>query len=235
MIEKAVKRFERQTLRKAQEDKPRAPRVITISRQLGSGGRQIAQTLGLRLNWPVWDREILDVVATTSNLRYQVRMFEMLDEKIQSWVDDMVFSMLGVASKQVYLHLLPRAILIIAQNDAIILGRGAHLLIPEALKIRVVASLETRVENLVRFEGLTTRDARDRIKASDQERKAFIQGLAGHLAHGRREPEGRVEYDLVINTDKIGVHGAASMVLTAARQRFELEEHRAEAAHEVVS
>ncbi len=224
LVEKAARRFELESRRRTQAVPPPSPRVITISRQLGSGGRRIAEILGGWLHWPVWDKAILDVIASQSHLRYQARMFEFLDERAQSSIDALAYSLLGDVNKHIYLHLLPRAVLLIAQNDAILLGRGAHLLLPEAFKVRVVASFETRVRNLIRFEGSNEEAARKRIRVSDQEREAFLQELAGRLGRRRSEEDRDSEYDLTVNTDRFDVHEAASMILGAARLVFDLAE-----------
>ena len=61
-----------------------AGRVITLSRQLGSGGRKVAdvaEQAGQWLHWQVWDTRILDAIASQSSRRLQARAFEALDEK----------------------------------------------------------------------------------------------------------------------------------------------------------
>ncbi len=224
LLDRAVNTFEAEARRKLHEAPDRPPRVITISRQLGCGGRKIAECLSRELNVPIWDKEILDVLADHSNLHYQARMFEALDETSLGIIDSMTYAMLGGVSKDVYLYLLPRAILTVAQNDAIILGRGAHLLLPDALKVRVEASLDRRVENMVRFEGETEATARRRIEASDRTREAFLKELSSRLAQRADAQNGkRVQYDLVISTDRFCVQEAAEIVMRAASLRFALE------------
>lgn len=227
LVDKSVAAFEREALRRTQTPSPRPPRVITISRQLGSGGRRIAEILGKSLNWPIWDKEILDAIANQSYFHYQARMFELLDERTQSEIDAFADSLIGNVSKHVYLHLLPRAMLIIAQNDAIILGRGAHLLLPGALKVRIVAPLDVRVRNLVRFDGLSEEAAKKQIRTSDREREAFVKELAGRLGRKWSAFDKEVEYDLVVNMGAFEIQEAASLVLAAAKQRLGFEAVRA--------
>jgi hypothetical protein len=47
---------------------PGDPRMLTISHQYGSGGSQIARDLGGRLQWPVWEKEIVRKIATEYQL-----------------------------------------------------------------------------------------------------------------------------------------------------------------------
>jgi cytidylate kinase len=117
------------------------------------------------------------------------------------------------------------------QGGAVIVGRGAHLLLPEALKVRVVASPDTRVRNLVHFEGLSETEARRRIKASDRERQAFLWDLAARLGHSRFAGEGGEEHDLILNTDRFALEEAASMILVAAERFFALSGRAPSIAH----
>jgi cytidylate kinase len=220
LIEKAVLRFE--TLRPHPAAASSAPpRVITISRQLGSGGRKIAEHLGNQLGWPVWDREILDVIASQSSLQIEARLFQALDEKGRSDVMEMIRPWQSKVSSYSYQYLLPKAILIIAQKDAIIIGRGAHVFLPRSLKVRVVAPVETRVANLIEYEGVTEPVARARIAASDKERHEFLRSLT-HLPRSRVSQEPETEYDLTINTGTLDVPFATELVLTAVKARFGL-------------
>jgi|GEM_PF-333138 len=225
-LERACLRFEADARRTAElaaiEGVRRKPRVITISRQLGSGGRRVAEALGEWLDWPVWDRQILDVLARQSSRGYQARMFEELDERAQSEIEAFLSSLFGQADKHLYFYYLPKAILTIAQHDAIIIGRGAHLLLPDSLKVRIVASLDTRVANLVRFEGLTPEEARRRIADSDRQREAFTQELVNRL-QAARAWKPRTEFDLTICTDRLELKDTALLVLLAAARMFDLK------------
>lgn len=217
LVEKASRRFDRDLRAAIPLPPARWPRVVTISRQLGSGGRQIAEVLAETLGWPLWDKEILGLLVAESQQGYSRRMFESVDEKAQGAVDAFASSLVGDMNEPIYLHLLPRAILAIAEQDAIVLGRGAHLVLRGALRIRVVASTETRLDNLVRREGIAPQIARKQIAESDRERAQFLRDFAVRL--GKKGPEGETGYDLVINMDRISVQEAVDLILfTLQRQ-----------------
>lgn len=220
LLERAAARFEREARTRTEGRSRRPARVITISRSLGSGGRTVAEILSVSLGWPLWDREILDVMANRSSLHYQSRMFESLDETTQGGIESALYAMLGGVHKDVYFYLLPKAILTIAQNDAIILGRGAHLLLPNALKIGLSASFETRVRRIMTREGLTEKRAEARLKASDRERKAFLKELVDRLSYGSGGPKAGMEFDLAINTDTFSLQETAAIVLSIAALRL---------------
>jgi Cytidylate kinase-like family len=65
------------------------PFAIAISRDSGANGHLIALAVGARLNWPVYDQELLRRVADDMGLR--ARMLESLDEKRADWLQDCTF------------------------------------------------------------------------------------------------------------------------------------------------
>lgn len=223
LVEKAVKSFQAVMQQKQQQTARQTRRMITISRQPGSGGEQITELLRQWLEWPVWDKEILDVLASQSHLGYQKKMFEAVDEKIQDEIESLVSLTLGHIDKNAYLYLLPKAIFLIAQHDAIIIGRGAHLLLSESLKVRIKASFSVRVENVMRMEGITSQEAQEKIRAVDQEREAFTRELCRRLKKPYTESKNHLHYDLEISTDTIRAEEAALLILIAAMKKFDLK------------
>ena len=223
LVERAVKRFQTEVKTKQQEAsrKPRA--VITISRQFGSGGKIIADVLGQWLGWHVWDREILDVLAHQSHMGYQSRMFEAIDEKTQDEIENLTSSIFGQIDKHCYLHVLQKSLLVIAQNDAIILGRGSHLFLPDSLRVRVKASLQTRIEKISKREGISKKAAHEKIRTVDIERESFIKGVCHKLGKKYEETKNDLHYDLEINTDRIDMEEASLLVLVAAKKKFNLQ------------
>ena len=230
MIERAVHRFELESQQARPPARlvpiPAAPypsgRVITISRQLGSGGRKVAELLSTRLGWQVWDKRILDALATESSRPLQARLFEALDEKGRGEVEVVMASLFGHISDFSYHYLLPKAILTIAQQDAIIVSRGAHLYLPQALKVRIVAPDSVRVTNLIQYEEMDAPTARRRLRESDREREAFRRSIERHLRRTRSVVTGELEYDLTLNMSIFSIEEAARLVLQAAEVRFAL-------------
>jgi len=223
LVEKAIKRFQSE-VQKRQREAPRKPRaVITISRQFGSGGKIIADILGQRLGWHVWDREILDALAHQSHMGYQSRMFESIDEKVQNEIENLTASIFGQIDKHCYLHLLHKALLVIAHNDAIILGRGSHLFLHDSLRVRIKASLQTRIEEISKREEISKKAAQEKIRSVDDERESFIKGVCHKLGKKCAETKNHLYYDLEINTDRIGMEEASLLVLVAAKKKFNLQ------------
>ncbi len=153
-------------------------------------------------------------------------MFESLDETTQSGIDSALYAMLGGIHKDVYFYLLPRAILTIAQNDAIILGRGAHILLPNSLRVMLTASLELRIRRMAVREGISEKDALVMVKNSDREREAFLKELVARMSHASGGRMVRTGFDLTVDTDTFTFPQAASIILHAAAHKFGLGETR---------
>jgi cytidylate kinase len=220
LVNRAVKHFQVLVRERKEQQSQRATRVITISRQLGSGGRRIAEALGKRLSLPVYDKEILELLAKRSHAGYQREMFETIDETVQGEIEDMICAFLGRADQYTYFYLLPKTLLTLAQVNCIILGRGAHLLLSDSLRVRIEASFDTRVENMIRFEGLSAAEARQRLRASDRNRDRFIEKMLAVLPAHYCCNRNQLCYDLTINTDNLNVAAAADLIDRAAEKRF---------------
>jgi cytidylate kinase len=186
-------------------------KLITISRQVGAGGRMIADKIGEKLGCMVWGREILDALAGQSGGNYQARMFKTLDERTQGIIDSIIGDFFGQIQAQTYHHLLPKAILTIAQNDAIFVGRGVNLLLPAAFRVSIKASMETRIKNLVTYDGMDKKAAEEKIKDADRQSDGFMKELARRI----NIKYSADQFDLGICMDRISVDQAASIVLHA--------------------
>jgi cytidylate kinase len=219
LIEQAVRRFQAQG-----EERRKAAtggsRVITISRQLGAGGRRVAEILGEKLGLPVYDKEILEALAKRSAARYRSQMFEELDESAKGEIEILVSSLLGKVDHHTYYYLLPKTMLAFARRDCIILGRAAHLFLPNSLRLRMEAPFEIRVQNMIKFEGLEREAAEKQIKKSDRSREKFTQQMMGMLETSRHWERLFPLYDLTINTRHFSAAEAADIVLCAAAQCF---------------
>lgn len=187
-----------------------AGRVITISRTMGSGARIVAQKLAEKLGWSLWDKELIDAIAT--NAQVSRKVVEAFDEKTMSDIEMLVRSILGAYEMAGFLYLkhLVRAVLSIAKvGNAIILGRGANFILPGALNIRIDASMSVRIENMMKYEGLSYEEAEKKIKKSDKERHQFLVRMFG------QERVKNTPYDLTLWMDKFDTDGAVEIITSA--------------------
>ena len=69
--------------------------TVAISRECGAGGTEVARQVGSRLNWPVYDRVLLERVASDAGVRTE--LLESLDEKHQSAFAEWLYSLVAGA------------------------------------------------------------------------------------------------------------------------------------------
>jgi cytidylate kinase len=183
---------------------------LTISREAGAGGSEVAAIIGQRLGWEVFDKNLLDQMA--ERFKTDRSMLDLVDETRSNWVYDVLGTWMDnkVVSHESYVSQLNRFILAAANRSNIIfVGRGARFLLPRAkvLAVRLVASLEFRLKHTMERLKLKEADARRLINQIDQGRREFVQRF---FHHDITDPH---LYDLVINTDRFGIEGAAEEIM----------------------
>lgn len=208
-------RKEREKRSTATSTKP----VITISRQYGAGGTQIAAKVAEKLgvDWQVWDREIIEDMARSAQVRGQ--MIEAMDEKTRSWMNEMISSLLGVrfVETQAYHKHLAQVLLALAQQGKkIIMGRGANYVLPEALNVRLIGEEKFRIQCVARDEEIPYEDALKKVKRIDHDRADFTHNVFN------RNIDDLSAYDIVLNTGNHGHEPVISAIVAATKEMFKL-------------
>jgi len=188
---------------------------VTVSRQHGAGGAEVARTLAKELGLDLFDREIIQRIADSAHL--SERVVSSLDEKDRELLADWLsaLSSRGYLSPMEYRYHLTRVVGAVAHHGgAVILGRGAHLILGqgEALRVLVVAPLEARVRAVMDREGLGERDARQRIVTVEADRKAFL------MKHFHADFADPTTFDLVVNTAVLDIQGACGAIRAAVER-----------------
>jgi cytidylate kinase len=188
--------------------------IVTISRLPGAGGRALAEALAPRLGVELHDRDIVNRIALQAGVRER-HVTAMEDEADRPLLTEWLVAFDGDAhlSPHGYLAQLRRAVLGLAgPAGAVILGRAAHLILPaeSALRVFVVAPLSVRAAAVAARFGVSEHEAERRILHTEAERRAFLKRYF-HAELG--DPS---SYDLVLNTARLGVAGAADAVVACA-------------------
>lgn len=179
---------------------------ITFSRKMGTNGSEIARKVADKLGYKFYDTEAIDKAAVEMGFLESVKG---MDEKAPS-----LFQRIFSHKPAIALDRMNSVIYELAERgDAVFLGRGSHILLRSfecALQVRVTASVERRVQNLV-ARGFH-RDAAGRaVERSDHERGAFVKFAFGV------DWENPELYDMVLNMDKLSVDLAVSTIVNVAR------------------
>ena len=178
---------------------------ITFSRKMGTNGSEIARRVADQLGYAFYDTEAIENAAQEMGFLKDVKE---IDEKAPS-----LFQRFFSQKPEVHLDRLHSVIYELAsRGNAVFLGRGSHMLLRSfkcALHIRVTASLEKRIENLV-GRGWPREVAIKAIHTSDHERGAFIKFAF------RVDWDNPELYDLVLNMDNLTIDLAVDTVLHVA-------------------
>lgn len=193
--------------------------VITISRQYGSGGRELGEKLAVRLGIRFYDKEIIGMAAEESG--YSAEYIEKNEQAVRNpIIYELVASdcayLPGESTPQETLFEVEARIIrrIAAQGPCVIVGRCADYILREredCLNVYIHAPADSRVQRLMKTEELTERKAREEIVRADKERAGHYRRFTGR---GWGDPR---YYDLIIDSGVFGVDGAAAIVEQAVR------------------
>lgn len=189
--------------------------TIAFSREAGSGGISVAKEVGRRLNWPVYDQELLESLAT--DLKVDVSFLEDYDERRGSWLVDCIkaFSATAGPSEVTYFHRLVRMLQALgAQGECLIVGRGSSYVLPTetTLRVRIVAARDDRIAFIARERTLNKVDAARFVDTKDKERSKFIKD------HFHKDPSDSQNYDLILNRSRFSVDETAELVIEALQR-----------------
>jgi len=191
---------------------------ISISKQLGSGGVELAHCLAERLDCQVYDREILEQIEQQTHARNAI--LSRLDQREVSWLEDALARLLTPEGpvRMHYLHELMRVVWTLGrQGRAVILGRGANWLLDPAygLRVRTIAPMSSRVARFAGQEEIDEGVAEARLRADDRERAGFVRQAFG------RDIEDPMGYDLILNLGAISVETATDAVAAALHSKLD--------------
>ncbi len=176
--------------------------MVTISRQTGAGGDEIARLLAEELGWRLLDNELLESLLVARGFpRGEVETYT--ERKPNLWHR---FS----AEKDRYLHFLKMVSYEFARHGGcVVLGRGGQVLfgnVPGIIRVRVVAPLQDRVTRIRGQFGNDERRALQAVHHIDNERAGFYRCL---LQTNWDSPD---LYDFTINTHLISLRTAADLI-----------------------
>ncbi len=188
--------------------------VITISREPGSGGRIVATELGKKLGLDVFHQEIINEMAESAQV--SSRILKTLDEKGLSVLEEWITSLVDnrhLWPDQYLRHLMKVIGTIGKHGSAVIVGRGANFVLPSEgrIRVRIIAPLDLRVENVSSNFGVSAEEAKRRIIRTESERRAFIR------KYFNADITDPINYDLVLNTGTLSIEAAANVIKSASK------------------
>jgi CMP/dCMP kinase len=187
--------------------------VITVTRQYGAGGYEVARRLAEQLGWELLDRELLHHAAALEHL--PDAELERLDEKAVSMADRFRLH----PPHQQYLHGLREAARqAAAKGNVVLVGRGTGQLLAgltNVLHLCLVAPREWRAQRMADQEGWSLAQGLARCAEEDRTRERFTRYFFGATA---LQPD---QYDLIVNTGRLPLDDVVACVTALAGNAWE--------------
>tara|TARA_B110000014_G_scaffold245181_1_gene216952 strand:- start:102 stop:935 length:834 start_codon:yes stop_codon:yes gene_type:complete len=183
--------------------------ILTVSRQLGSGGDIIAKLVAQSLGWNLLDNEAF--AKSAEEFGYVREELEHVDERKPGLIERFF------RDSQLLYHDIVRAIMFeyAIKGNCVLLGRGSNIIlsdIPGVLKVRIIAPIDVRASRLVENEEITKSMAEKFIEHNDQERTSYSR----HFFNA--EWGDAVNFDLVINTKNVSFEDAKESILELLKE-----------------
>jgi cytidylate kinase len=205
--------------------------ILTVSRLYGSGGSEVADIVAKKLGWALLDNAVVDAVAARMGLSpAEVRDRE---ERVPSLVERLTSAMAMGSQEwmspiadakrptdeqliEVTNHIIEEAI---ARGPVVVVGRGTQEMLAEredTLHVFCYAPRKALIARTMQREGLGLEEATRLVDNTNKERDQWVR------LHWERDRRAHENYDLSVNTERLGIQGAADLIVSAARSRFGL-------------
>lgn len=189
--------------------------VVTISREFGSRGTVLAEHLAKELNYSLFHQEVIGKMAESAHI--SARIVETLDEKGLSVLEDSIAAIMRdrhLWPDEFLRHLMKVVGTIGKHGRAVIIGRGSQFILPpeENFRVRVIAPLTVRIQNVAGDMEISESEAQKTILKTDSDRRSFIR------KYFYADVSDPINYDLVINMGRMGIDAAVKSIVAALFQ-----------------
>lgn len=198
--------------------------IITISREFGSGGREVGAKLAQQLGIPFFDKEIIQLTAEKTGLSEEFLsnaekntnsfLFSIINAPYSDFkypyqydapvTDKAFFSQANVIRE------------LAAKGSCVIVGRCADYLLKDEeklLRVFISAETEERRQRIINNYGIDEKESVTKLRKADKAREKYVRHYTG-------EDWGSIKnHDLVINTSFTGIDGAVEIIKTALKAK----------------
>jgi len=204
-----------------------AKRIITIGRQLGSGGGSIGRIIAKELGIGFYDKELINLASKTSGLCKEV--FEKHDEKpVNSFFYSLTMDArsssgtfsggyVGVPLDQkVFLAQFETIQKLAEKESCVIVGRCADYALEKhenLVTVFIHADMQDRVDRISMQHEITKDAALELIAKTDKKRANYYN------YYSNKKWGNASTYDLCLNSSKLGIEGTAEAILNYLRLR----------------
>lgn len=178
--------------------------LITLSREFGSWGEEIARVTAEKLDFLLINKKIIEEGLSPSPENPQE--MELEEKALEINGRQSLLRKERIFSLHRYLTNLSK------ENNLVILGRGGHLLFKNyrpSLHVKIICPLEKRIHRVMELYSLGEKAAHTLISEQDRDRDKYIKDIFHENWLNLNL------YDLVVNTEKISVNNAAEIIVNS--------------------
>jgi cytidylate kinase len=204
--------------------------LITISRQYGSGGSEIAERVARALDWHLYDNAVVNEVAR--RLGMQPAEVSAREERVPSLPERIAAAMalgmpevmptvadLAMQPSEERIVEMTRRVMeeAVLAGPAVLVGRGAQSMLAsraDALHVFCYAPADALASYAVTNLGVAPEDAARVVAENNHHREQYVK------RHWKRDWRDFANYHLCVNTAWLGIDGAADLIVQLARERF---------------
>ena len=186
--------------------------IISINREHGSLGHEVAVRLADSLGYDLYDRDILTQLAEDSNMSPDaLHAFKKYDEKrrrpfVSRSVNGYTNSLEDIITEKV--HDYERKLAESGKNFVLVGRCGNEVLIdePGLISVYIYADEDKKVKHIMKSRNKDEKEARREIKSVDKHRRDYYEHYTG------KEWKDFRNYDLVLNSSKLGLDGTVEII-----------------------
>jgi len=201
------------------------PLAITISREVGAGGRTIAELLSERLTaaektpgtipWAVFDANLAKQVLEDHQLPPNLERFMTEDARlpVEAIVEEVL--RLHPSGWTLVQHTTKTILRLAGLGHTILVGRGGNVItarLPNVFHVRLAAPLATRIRHTAEYYQLSETDAAKFVREHDHARRRYVR------RYFNAEIDDPTLYDVTLNTGRLGFDRAAEGIALLALQ-----------------
>ena len=199
-------------------------KIITISREFGSGGRELGKRLAEELGIPCYDHQIIEMIAKENGFdeRYVANVSEKSIEAAYPMTIGHRFAMpsMEIMEQPIRVAAAQRQIIenFAKQGDCVIIGRCADYALaefPNVVSVFITADEDVKIRTLMERHQISESQARDVMIKTDKKRASYYNYYSS-----KRWGDSK-SYDLCINSSKTGADGAIKVIREFARIKQE--------------
>jgi cytidylate kinase len=202
--------------------------VITIGRQLGSGGLQIGEKLAMQLGISFYDKELIQFASQESGLGKE--FFEKVDEKTSHSLFGGLLGVHDAFADGIYsnnylnnetLFKIQSDVIreLVEQKSCVFVGRCADYILkdhPRCLNVFITANMDDRLKRIIEKEKISEHKASDLIEKTDKKRADYYNYFSNKTWGAAQS------YHLCVNSSVLGIDETVAFIRQFATKRFGL-------------